>query len=141
MNELIFRRRTMTLEDGQVYVLGASSGGNNQYFSDFVFEKAVNEQPIPLIGGHTIIFTRNIDVIRVYKEDQKFLDYYGIFGSQVDTGGRNVRQVTLNNQTRYVGICLRYSTLDDSYVYEKTEGKYLYRGKNIPSDYIPEIAS
>lgn len=142
MSNLVFRRRAMMItDDDEVYILGATSGERGNYFDDFTFTMAVNQNPIPIMGGDTLIFTRNILHIKVYNEQKKYLDYYGTYGSQVDTAGRNVRQVKIHSSARWVGVCLNMTTFFDSYVYNVTQEKFLFKGANIPEDYVPEIAS
>ena len=108
-------------------------------------------QPFSVNNGDIIIFTRNLangsiggisyGPLVSYKSDLSYLDYYSTSGSQVDTDGRNVRQITLSRNPAFASFVIDLRYIDDTYVYNVTQGKYLFRGNNIPSDYIPQLGS
>ena len=45
--------------------------------------------------------------------------------------------VTVPGNCGWVAVTLRTSKIDDCYVYDKTTGEYLFRGKNIAKDFVP----
>lgn len=57
-----------------------------------------------------------------YDESQQSVDYWGMNGTTTRTAGANVR---------YIRVCFYIADIDDSYVYDNTNAKYLFKGKNI----------
>lgn len=58
----------------------------------------------------------------LYDANYQFVDYWSMSGTTTRTAGANVR---------YIRVCFYIEDIDDSYVYDNTHGKYLFKGKNI----------
>lgn len=149
---ITLRRRALHYGTGDGFDLTLGSIAPSRAYTEIpTFAICAPSQPLSVNGRDVIIFTRNFvsgniggisyGPIVTYRSDLSYLDYYSQSGSQVDTDGRNVRQVTLNGNAAFVSFVIVLRYIDDTYVYNVTQGKYLFRGNNIPSDYIPQLGS
>lgn len=58
-----------------------------------------------------------------YREDGTCQDYWG--------GSNNPRTVTIKSSSTQVKAAFSTANLDDAYIYDNTNGKYLWKGKNV----------
>ena len=149
---IILRRRALHYGTGDGFDLTLGSIAPSRAYTEIpTFGICAPSQPFSVNGRDVIIFTRNLlsgnmgginyGPLVTYRSDLSYLDYYSTSGSQVDTGGRNVRQITLGGNAAFVSFVIDLRYIDDTYVYNVTQGKYLFRGNNIPSGYIPQLGS
>ena len=147
---ITLRRRALHYGTGDGFDLTLGSVAPRAAYTEIpTFGICAPSQPFSVNNGDVIIFTRNLYTgtaggigygpIVAYKSNFSYVDYYGLSGSQVDTEGRNVRQVTIDGTKAFVNFVIDMRYIDDTYVYNVTQGKYLFRGNNIPSDYIPQL--
>lgn len=148
---IILRRRTLHYGTGDGFDLTLGSVAPSRAYTEIpTFGICAPSQPFSVNNGDIIIFTRNLasgfvggisyGPFVVYESDLSYSNYYIMSGSQVDTEGRNVRQITLG-AVAFASFVIDLRYIDDTYVYNVTQGKYLFRGNNIPSDYIPQLGS
>lgn len=57
-----------------------------------------------------------------YDANYQFVDYWSMNGTTTRTASANVR---------YIRVCFYIADIDDSYIYDNTNAKYLFKGKNI----------
>lgn len=146
---ITLRRRALHYGTGDGFDLTLGSVAPSRAYTEIpTFAICAPSQPFSVNARDVIIFTRNLvsgslggikfGPLVTYGSDLSYLNYYSTSGSQVDTEGRNVRQITLNGAA-FVSFVIDLRYIDDTYVYNVTQGKYLFRGNNIPSDYIPQL--
>lgn len=147
---ITLRRRALHYGTGDGFDLTLGSIAPSRAYTEIpTFAICAPSQPFSVNAEDVIIFTRNLasgslggikyGPFVAYGSDLSYIDYYSTSGSQVDTEGRNVRQITLNRNAAFVNFVIDLRYIDDTYVYNVTQGKYLFRGNNISSDYIPQL--
>ena len=66
----------------------------------------------------------NMGTLLEFNEEKTFVDFWTPYGA-------NPKSINLKATTAYVCVSFATSALDSSYIYDETDGKYLWKGKNV----------
>ena len=102
----------------------------------------------PVVGGHTLVY--NYDSQARLPKDVNGSDYAewsmkaltssgGVWGSVGDNGYNGARNAKVNNTVKLASnivsiiVCTTFG-LDNFFLYDRTAGEYIYRGKNVTAN-------
>ena len=81
---------------------------------------------IPIAGGESVRWGNTIGTLGLlveYNENLNKVDYWN--------GEGIARTIRTKTTTRFIKACFPASDIDNSYIYDETNGKYLWKGKNV----------
>jgi hypothetical protein len=81
---------------------------------------------IPIAGGEYVKWGNTIGTLGLlveYNENLNKVDYWN--------GESTARTIRTKTTTRFIKACFPASDIDNSYIYDETNGKYLWKGKNV----------
>jgi hypothetical protein len=81
---------------------------------------------IPIAGGEYVKWGNTIGTLGLlveYNENLNKVDFW--------EGESTARTIRTKTTTRFIKACFPASDIDNSYIYDETNGKYLWKGKNV----------